>query len=430
MHPIFRREVYTIVIVQLFGLFSLVLFGTYFGIQLDNLGASALVIGIVFASRNFIQIFLRVPFSELSQSVGRKPMIITGIFCYSSSLGILYFASHWTIVFAATILVGIGMSLHWPAVFSYIGDISGKEYGRINGIIFQGQDIGIISGTLMATYLLKNGIVGLKGLFGISFIIGTFGALLAVFILPEVLIEQNRVHVDSKIKAGYRSFANTIKSLKKLSGQYPLALIFAFEFLITFTEFFLSSFFPLLVVVSFSHEKGDVSNIIFLSTVITILIKPYFGKIFDKWGYKTPILISLTICSIMFVALTYATTIFQLLIIYTITISAIFICFIASTGATNNTVIPGERGLAMGVLGIYISSGRAFSSIALAPMLGTFEWITGSRAEGIIMLFRFTAILIFLLVIIIAVITRKLSTKHSKLELQETSKLSFNEIEE
>lgn len=399
MHPIFRREVYTIFLVQTFGLFTLVLFDAYVGLHLDNLKATALVLGVVFASRNLVQIFLRVPLSELSQSIGRKPLITSGIFCYACAHLLLYFARNWEMVLLAALLVGFGMSMHWPALFSYIGDISGKEYGRINGIILQGQDIGIIIGALMASYLLNHNIVTLRSLFLLVFVIGILGVLFTAIVLPEALDDEHRKHIDSKLKAALVSFSSTMKNLKELSGQHPLRLIFMFEVLITFADFFMSSFFPLLVVISFNHKDGDVAQIILLSTLISILLKPYLGIIFDKWGYRMPILLAMSNVSIMLVLLTYTSSFIGLLIIYTIISSSLFICFIATTGATSNAVNPPQRGLAMGVLGIYISSGRAISSIVLAPVLGIFEYTAGSRSSGLISLFRFTALLVFLIAV-------------------------------
>ncbi|KKK91738.1 hypothetical protein LCGC14_2709920, partial [marine sediment metagenome] len=41
----------------------------------------------------------------------RKPLIITGNLCYTIALGMMYYASHWTFVLIASLLVGIGMSM-------------------------------------------------------------------------------------------------------------------------------------------------------------------------------------------------------------------------------------------------------------------------------------------------------------------------------
>ena len=153
-----------------------------------------------------------------------------------------------------------------------------------------------------------------------------------------------------------------------------------------------------------------------MSTAITILFKPYFGGIFDKWGYRWPVLISLLISSIMLIMMTRVSNIWQLLIVYTITTSAIYICFIATTGATSNTATPAQRGMAMGVLGMYISSGRALSSIILAPILGILEDQSGSRSQGLHDLFVITAFLIFSFTIILGIISYYLKKRNNSTE--------------
>jgi DHA1 family multidrug resistance protein-like MFS transporter len=403
----------------MFAVFTLVMFGAYVGVHLNNLAASALIIGFVFTSRNIIQIFLRVPLSEISQYVGRKPMIIIGMIGYTLALGLLYLADNWIVVLIATLVLGVAMSAHWPSVFAYIGDVaatidstSGKNYGKINGIIFQGQDIGIILGALTARYLLADNLVTLQELFGISFIVGIIGIFLAFFLLSEVLDPSERSQADSKIsilKVMNKSFLNTMGSFKKLTSKKPLGFIFSLEILVTFTEFFITAFFPLLVVVTLGYDDSVVATTLLVSTSVQLVFRRYFGSIYDKWGYKWPILIALTTTAIMMAILPLVVSLVQLLIVYTIAMSAIFTCFIATTGASNDNVSPKNRGLVMGVLGVYIAGGRTLSSMLLSPILEIFE-ATSSRADSLAYIFWITSAIIFIAVALLLMVANRLTT--------------------
>lgn len=399
------------IFVQLFSVFALSIFGAYYLIVLDDLKATAIIIGLVLTIRNFLQIFLRIPFSELSQIIGRKPLIIAGNFCYTMAVGLMYYASHWTIVFAASLLAGIGMSMHWPAFFSYVGDISKDDYGRIQGFIFMGQDLGVLLGSFLAAYVLKNDIASVRGLFGIAFVIMVFALLLSYIILPEVLEDEHRKKVTSKINALKISFVSMSKSVVNLTKNYSLRIIFLFELLFIFTEFFVTSFIPLLIVVSLGYDESVVASIILRSTLILILFKPFFGKIFDHYGFRGPVIISMIITSSMIFLLPLTNSFSELLTVYTIMTGAIMIGYISSTGGTSNATVPAQRGLAMGVLGVYISSGRTISSAFLSPMLGIFESQTGSRSEGLQVLFVFTSILTLILTLIIGLYSRGLDNK-------------------
>jgi MFS family permease len=417
----FRREIFSSIFVQLFSVFSLSIFGAYYVIVLDDLKATAIIIGVVLTIRNFVQIFLRVPFSELSQIIGRKPLIITGNLCYTLSLGLMFIASHWGIVLIASLLTGIGMSMHWPAFFSYVGDISDGDYGRIQGFIFMGQDLGVLMGTFLAAYVLDNDIVTVKGLFGLAFIISTLALMFSTLILPEVLEDAHRKKVESRISALKTSFVNMTKSVVELTKDYSLRIIFLFELLFIFTEFFVTSFFPLLIVVSLGYEDSVVAEVLLGSTLILILFKPIFGKVFDHFGFRGPVISAMIITSSMIFMLPLTNTFWELLTVYTILSAAIMIGYISSTGGTSNATVPAQRGLAMGVLGVYISSGRTASSAFLSPMLGIFENQTGSRSEGLDVLFAFTAILTFILTIIMALYSRNLDKKSKLIKSPEVT---------
>ncbi|MHA2172683.1 MAG: MFS transporter, partial [Candidatus Kariarchaeaceae archaeon] len=95
----------SITLTSLFTSYSLAIFMFYLGIHLDSLGATALIVGLVFTIRNILQIFIRVPIAEMSQIIGRKPLIISGNAFFVLALVLMYLANHWFIVFCATILV-------------------------------------------------------------------------------------------------------------------------------------------------------------------------------------------------------------------------------------------------------------------------------------------------------------------------------------
>ncbi|MFV2015787.1 MAG: MFS transporter, partial [Candidatus Heimdallarchaeota archaeon] len=395
------------------------IFGAYHLIVLNDLKASALIIGVVLTMRNFTQIFLRIPFSELSQIVGRKPLIIAGNICYTVGLGLMYLSTHWTLVFLSSTSVGVGMSLHWPAFFSYVGDIADGDYGRLQGIIFMGQDIGILLGAVLAAYLLSNDIVTVKGLFGISFLIMVIAMVFSILLLPEVLEDEHRRKVDSKIKALNNSFRNMLRSIVQLTKDYSLRTIYLFELLFTFAEFFVSSFVPLLIVVSLGYDDSVVAQVILGSTLLQIFFKPYFGKIFDKFGFRGPVVVSMIITSLMIYLLTITNTFWQLLAVYTILMSSILIGYISSAGATSNAALPAQRGLAMGVLGVYISMGRTSSSIILSPILEFLEIRSNSRSEGLIDLFTITAIIIVVITLLLTLYSQGLNSKIKKIKRSE-----------
>ena len=216
MH-ILSRPVIGAFISSIFAALSLSVFMNYVGNFLSDLSATALIISIIFFSRNFIQIFIRVPIAEFSQIIGRKPLIIGGIFFLSIALIIMYFATSWHQILIATLFVAIGMSGYWPGLFAYIGDISTDDYGKINAFVFQGSDIGVLLGALITKYLLSSSNLMLRDVFFQIGLISLIGSIFSYVILPESLSDENRLIVNSKLSSIKTSF---VKSFEKKTPKY------------------------------------------------------------------------------------------------------------------------------------------------------------------------------------------------------------------
>ncbi|OLS28212.1 MAG: hypothetical protein HeimC2_08670 [Candidatus Heimdallarchaeota archaeon LC_2] len=249
--------------------------------------------------------------------------------------------------------------------------------------------------------------------------------LFSYILLPEVLEDEHRKKVESRLGALKSSFSNMSKSVFEMTKEYSLRIIFLFELLFIFTEFFVASFIPLLIVVSLGYNKSVVASLILSSTLILILFKPFFGKIFDQYGFRGPVMTSMIIISSMIFLLPLTNSFLELLVVYTILTGGIMIGYISTSGGTSNATIPAQRGMAMGVLGVYISSGRTISSAFLSPMLEIFERYSGSRSEGLQILFTFTSILTLILTILMGLYSRSLNQRSKGIK---SSELAISQI--
>jgi MFS family permease len=359
---------FSAIIVSLIGFFSLTIFDSYITLHLENIGTQVLVISGILAIRNIYQIFLRVPLGELSQIVGRKPLIIAGTTSYGIALGIMSIASNWSLILLAVTFMAIGMSAYWPALFAYISDIEVKNVGRLNGRIFQGGDIGRMFASLFAAYLLKTLKVNLTFLFGISAILVGYGVVLLLFILPEPLSEEHRLQVESIPRALLHSFKHMTSSLVKVSRKYSLRRVYTYQVVVSFVAYMNTSFFPMLIVLEKGFTKGDIALIILIATAIVFPIKSLLGSLSDRFGWRAPTLVSLGISSGLLFWLIHTDNYVEIVIISTIFSAAMFTCFLAGNAGVIRESTIEQRGMALGGLGVYVSVGRVLSSIALAPV--------------------------------------------------------------
>ena len=361
--------------VNFISIMQLIMLRTYFVVYLEtDLLTDILIITLLGSLQNLLQIVFRVPLSRISQIFGRKPLILLGIVSFTLSLFFMAVATNWIYVAVSTLLLAIGMSAYWPATFAYLGDIADENYGEYNGVLFQYGDIGSIFTTLVAKYLLdiqsffKD--FGLRQLYWIFTILSVILVIIAWFILPE----SNKGHEDRG-----PLFSEVISSLKfmvsdtlKMTKAQYLGRIYLLQFIVSFSEFGFVLFFPKLIV-DYGYSNGSVAEIILYGTLILILIKPWLGKVSDRFGYLRPVGFSLVVMSISIYLELLSRNFLVLFATYTVVIGVLMISYPAINGGTSRSADNQLRGQAMGVLGIYTSTGRGLSTLYLGLLTSVFD---------------------------------------------------------
>ncbi|MCE7733674.1 MAG: MFS transporter [Candidatus Heimdallarchaeota archaeon] len=418
---IFRREVLVAANVSLFATFLQVMVMAYLGIHLNSFQTSALLIGFIFGVRNFIQIFFRIPIGEFSQVVGRKPLLVVALGFYSLAHFILYLSTNWIYDLIATIILGFGMTFYYPSLFAYIGDIADESYGKINGFVFQGADVAIIVGTFIVKKFLDKGSftidskyltyglidigsvrigfndpIELNLIFLGSAIIGVFGVIINSLLLRETLSDEERKIVPSKLRSLGQFFRNSHRSFKELSKNQKLRPVYQLQFVVAFGEFFFQSFIGLLVVLSLGYTEGDVAYVLSLGTLILFPLKPFLGSISDKLGYRNPILVSLILNGFLLILITQATQLWMVIVIFAFYMANNMTSYLACNGATSHNSKNNQRGVAMGVLGVYVSIGRTLSSLLLGVIWQIMTVLTDDKGESLIAVFMFTGVILLI----------------------------------
>ena len=381
------------ILLGIIGSFSLTIFMSYVGLHLEALDTVYWLILFIFALRNIPQLFLRVPLGNLSQMIGRKPLLISGIGFYSVSLLFLALSSHWALVIVAMFFMAIGMSCFWPVIFAYIGDVEeDKSLGKVQGRLFQGTDLGSISGALMAFLLLKisnlkidliltsdittttmipeiaNTLSPLRILFAWAAGISLIGVICMIFFMPEVLGKENRLITESKMKALGISFVTMFKSLSTVSKQRKLSFIYMIQLAVAFLEYTVTAFWPILI----SEVKGlpydTVAQIAWITSGILIFFKPYLGKLVDRLGYRGPIFTTLIISSSMLILFVFVNSLPWLVVIYITYSASSLTSYIGVNTGTTREAILNQRGMALGALGFYVSLSRSISTVSFIPL--------------------------------------------------------------
>jgi MFS family permease len=181
-----------------------------------------------------------------------------------------------------------------------------------------------------------------------------------------------------------------------MSKNKKLRPVYQLQFVVAFGEFFFQSFIGLLVVLSLRHTEGDVAYVLSLGTLILFPLKPFLGAISDKLGYRNPILVSLTLNGFLLVLITQATQLWMVILIYAFYMANNMTSYLACNGATSHNSENNQRGVAMGVLGVYVSIGRTLSSLLLGVIWQVMTLLTDDKGESLIAVFMFTGVILLI----------------------------------
>jgi MFS family permease len=319
-----------------------------------------------------------------------------GHISYTIALLLMSIASDWTLVFLSTAFIGFGMSCYWPAIFGYLGDVDIERMGESQGRIFRQSDIGSIVGSIFAFYLLDTLDFSLQELFGTIAVISVISGIITFILLPESLTKENRKVVDNIPKALLNSWSTMIQSLRSMSTTNHLWHVYFFHFILAFIEFTTSYFVPL-IIVSKGFTNADVSAIWLWSLTLVFWMKPYLGKLTDKFEFVSAITVSMIVTCASVLGYVFVNEFILLVGAYILANSSILVSYIAANGETARRAPIESRGMALGVFGVYVSLGRSTSTIVLGPI---WEFFNLSAV------FVFTSILIFFMIFLLRRVIR------------------------
>jgi DHA1 family multidrug resistance protein-like MFS transporter len=183
--------------------FSLVVVMLGFGIVIpimpfyvEQLGAGGTELGLLVASYAVMRLICGPFWGSLSDRIGRKPILMIGIFGYGITMILFGLATELWMLFLFRALSGILSSATSPTTMAYIGDSTPeKERGQGMGIL--GAAVGV--GTILGPGL--GGLLAGENLATPFFIAGglSFIALLLIWLfLPESLPAADRRGIDKK----------------------------------------------------------------------------------------------------------------------------------------------------------------------------------------------------------------------------------------
>ncbi|WII38194.1 MFS transporter [Paenibacillus thiaminolyticus] len=211
--------------------------------------------------------------------IGRKKIIIIGLFLFSVSELVFGLAGNATMLYISRLLGGVSAAFITPGVTAYVADITSiqerpKAMGYVSAAISTGFIIGPGIGGFIAEY-------GIRMPFFFAAGIAFFACILSVFILKEQLTKEQLAEISANAKQS--SFLADMK--KSLHPLYCIAFIIVFVLAFGLSAY--ETVFSLFSDHKFGFTPKDIAIIITVSSIFGVVVQIFmFGKMVEILGEK------------------------------------------------------------------------------------------------------------------------------------------------
>ncbi|WP_251378692.1 MFS transporter [Paenibacillus sp. YPG26] len=314
-------------------------------------------VGLLISAFAFAQLLASPITGVWVDTVGRKKMIVFGLFLFSFSELLFGFGNQVWMLFLSRILGGISDAFIMPAVITYIADRTSLE-NRAKVLGYQAAAIsgGFIIGPGLGGFIAE---LGIRAPFffaaGLSFI----AAIISLSILQESLSKEQL----EKNRADKRR-ANIFGEVKKsVSSVYfvPLVIVFVLSFGLAAYEMLFSLFVDL----KFGMTAKDIAKIITIGSIFGVVVQvAFFEKLVGKFGEKKLILFMLMLAAVFIVVTVFVNSYRGIL---AVTCVVFFACDLLRPAVTTflSKMAGEDQGFVAGMNSAYTSLG-----IIVGPAVG------------------------------------------------------------
>ncbi|MEO9654342.1 MFS transporter [Marinomonas sp.] len=185
MDALERRSVLALALIYLFRMLGLFLIMPVISVAADGInGADAAMIGMAIGIYGFTQAFLQIPMGMWSDKIGRKRVIIIGLLLFALGSLICANANDIMVLIIGRAVQGAGAIA--STLMALLSDVT-REQNRTKAMATVGISIGasFMLSLVLGPWLFD--LVGLSGLFYLSFFFSLLGIALIVFAVPNIV---------------------------------------------------------------------------------------------------------------------------------------------------------------------------------------------------------------------------------------------------
>jgi DHA1 family multidrug resistance protein-like MFS transporter len=150
----------------------------------EQLEWTTIQFGVVVGAYGLAMVFSQTALGRLSDSVGRKPVIILGVLLTTTFYVGLATVSRFGLTLVVAVIAGFGSGLTMPAMSAFYLDITAPQYrARVMGIKESGAALGGVAGPLLV--VVVSALTSPRGVFAVAAALVAVTLLLAAVVLKE-----------------------------------------------------------------------------------------------------------------------------------------------------------------------------------------------------------------------------------------------------
>ncbi|GGG64676.1 MFS transporter [Paenibacillus radicis (ex Gao et al. 2016)] len=320
------------------------------------------IAGLLVASFSFTQLVFSPLAGRLSDSFGRKRIIVAGMLVFACAEVIFGLADSAVLLFVSRMLGGISGALIMPAIMAYAADVTTEEE--------RAKGMGFINASISTGYIIAPGIGGYIAEFGIRvpfFAAGAAGlvaAILTTVILPESLPSIAKGDNNNEKAVSHSAPKRSLLQQLRFSYREPYFISLIIVFVMSFGLANYEAVFGLFVDHKFSFTPKDIAFIFTFASIGGALIQlTIFGWLMNRLGEKMIITLCLLAAGV-FVLLTLL--VHQYWLIFAVT----FVIFLAidllrpAISTQMSMVAQEQQGYVAGLNSSFTSLGNIIGPIA------------------------------------------------------------------
>ncbi|WP_255504967.1 MFS transporter [Lysinibacillus sphaericus] len=317
---------------------------------MNELKISGSVVGYMVAAFAITQLIVSPIAGKMVDTIGRKIMIVAGLFIFGFSELLFGLGRTVEILFISRMLGGVSAAFIMPAVTAYIADITTlSQRSKALGFMSAAISTGFIIGPGIGGFLAE---IGTRIPFYAAGILGFLAAILSILLLKD----------PTRASDDVESAPSILGSVKRIFS--PLYLIpFVLIFVLSFGLAAFESLFSLFVDHKFAFTPSDIAIIITGSGVVGALAQlMLFDWLTKKMGEINLIRYSLILSAVLTFAMTIVSHYFAILFV-TFFIFVGFDLIRPAVTSYLSKIAGNEQGFVGGMNSMFTSLGNIFGPI-------------------------------------------------------------------